>query len=375
MSHPEKIKIVISDCHLSAGKFFEGRLNVLEDFNFDEQMCRFLEYFSSGEYGQGSEGPKDVELFINGDFLDFLNVPYQGEFEESITEEISLYKLEAIIAGHPEVMEALKRFASCPGKTISYLIGNHDADLFFPKVRERITRLWDPEGNFPSQKVNLIADRDQVRLEGGVEIHHGNQFEAVHVLNFEKPFLNEFLQEPILNLPWGSFYVLKIINRLKWEREFIDKVRPIKVFVFFGLILDPWFTIRFVALSIFYFLQTRFVYSPKRRSRFWTTLQILRQETDFMLDLERAARKLLDQKPEVQTLILGHTHKPMNKMYADGKQYINTGTWTKMINLDFRSIGQQFCLSFAFVRIKNGRAQCELRQWEGEHAPHRVFQG
>jgi predicted phosphodiesterase len=94
-----------------------------------------------------------------------------------------------------------------------------------------------------------------------------------------------------------------------------------------------------------------------------------------MLDLERAARKLLDQKPEVQTVIFGHTHKPMNKMYADGKQYINTGTWTKMINLDFRSIGQQFCLSFAFVRITNGRAQCELRQWVGEHSPHRLFQG
>src|SRR5690242_3394646 len=133
MSKADKFKIVISDCHLSAGRFLEGRLNAHEDFNFDEEMCDLFEYFSSGSYGDGPDGPVDVELFINGDFLDFLNVPYHGEFEDTITEELSLFKLEAIIQGHPKVMGALKRFASKPNKRITYMIGNHDADLFFPK--------------------------------------------------------------------------------------------------------------------------------------------------------------------------------------------------------------------------------------------------
>jgi UDP-2,3-diacylglucosamine pyrophosphatase LpxH len=374
MLEVEKIKIVISDCHLSAGRFFEDRLNAHEDFNFDDEMCDFFDYFSTGPFGEGPEGPVDVELFINGDYLDFLNVPIQGEFEDTITEELSLYKLEAIIAGHPKVMAALRRFASRPNKKITYMIGNHDADLFFPKIRERIIREWDPQGRFPSDCVKIIADRDRVRYEGGVEIHHGNQFEAVHVLNFENPILKTFLDQPVLNLPWGSFYVLKIVNRLKWEREFIDKVRPVKVFVLFGLILDPWFTMKFVFLSVFYFLKTRFVYSPKRRSSLKVTAEILKQETDFLLDLEKQARRLLDQEAEVKTVIFGHTHKPMNKVYPDGKQYINTGTWTKMINLDWRSIGQQFCLTFAFVRIRDGKSQCELRQWVGEHSPHKAFQ-
>ena len=374
MSNPGKIKIVVSDCHLSAGRLFEGRLNVHEDFNFDDEMCDLFDYFSTGAFGEGPDGPVEVELFINGDYLDFLNVPFHGEFEDAITEELAIYKLEAILAGHPKVMAALKRFASRPNKSITYMIGNHDADLFFPKVRERIIREWDPQGQFPSDKITIIADRDRVRFEGGVEIHHGNQFEAVHVLDFEKPLLTTFLNQPVLNLPWGSFYVLKIINRLKWEREFIDKVRPAKVFVFFGLILDPWFTIRFVTLSIFYFLKTRFVYSPKRNSSLRITAEILKQETDFLLDLERQARRLLDQEPEVKTVIFGHTHKPMNKVYPDGKQYINTGTWTKMINLDWRSIGQQYCLTFAFVRIKDGTSECELRHWVGEHSPHKAFQ-
>jgi predicted phosphodiesterase len=102
--------------------------------------------------------------------------------------------------------------------------------------------------------------------------------------------------------------------------------------------------------------------------------KILFQELDFLLDLEREARKYLDQQPKVKTLIFGHTHKPMVKVYPDGKQYINTGTWTKMINLDWRNIGRQFCLTFAHIRIREGEAQCELREWVGEQSPHRRFQ-
>jgi hypothetical protein len=157
------------------------------------------------------------------------------------------------------------------------MIGNHDADLFFSKVRERIIREWDPRGEFPSQKVTLIADRDHVRWEGGVEVHHGNQFEAVHVLNFDKPLLTENVHEPVLNIPWGSFYVLKIVNRLKWEREFLDKVRPVKLYIMIGLIFDPWFTLKYVFLSVYYFLKTRFVYSPKRRASLRVTAEILKQ--------------------------------------------------------------------------------------------------
>src|SRR4051812_12424370 len=131
MKSVDKFKLIISDCHLSAGRFFEGHLNPHEDFHFDDEMCDLFEHFSSGDYGDGPSGPVDVELIINGDYFDFLNVPVNGEFEDEITEEISLYKTEAIIAGHPRVMKALRLFASLPGKTITYMIGNHDPDLFF----------------------------------------------------------------------------------------------------------------------------------------------------------------------------------------------------------------------------------------------------
>ncbi len=376
MKNVNKFKVVISDCHLSAGRFFEGRANPHEDFFFDDEMVDLFEHFSHGQYGTDAGGqPVDVELVIGGDYFDYLNVPYNGEFEEAITEELALYKTEAIIAGHPKVMAALKKFASLPGKKITYLIGNHDAELFFEKVRERITRAWDPNGAYPSERVKVVADTDRLLWEGGVEFRHGNQFEAGNLLNFEKPILTEFLDKPVLNLPWGSFYVLKIVNRLKWEREYLDKIRPVKVFIFFGLILDPWFTLKYVFLSIFYFLKTRFIWSPTRRSRLKVTMEILKQETKVLQDLEKEARQLLDEKAALKTVIFGHTHRPMNKIYADGKQYINTGTWTKMINLDWRGMAQHFRRTFALVHIQGDSARCELRQWVGEHSPHQVFDG
>ncbi len=364
----EKIKFVISDCHLSAGRFFEGQFNPHEDFHFDNEMCDLFDYFSTGQYGEGPTGPVEVELFINGDFLDFLNVPHKGEFEDAITEAMAVNKLEAIIAGHPKVMAALKRFASRANKKITYLIGNHDADLFFPKVRERIIREWDPAGNFPSDKVELIADRDRVRFEGGVEIHHGNQFEWANALDFQQPTLPSFA-EPILNIPWGSFYVLKIVNRLKWEREYLDKIRPVRTFMILGFIFDPFFTFKYGFLTLYYFLKTRFTAGIKSIPR------LIKQELSFFHDLESSARQILDQDPELKTVIFGHTHKPMNRVYPDGKQYINTGTWTKMINLDIRSFGQlPICLTFALISIRDGQAKCELRNWVGEYSPTRVFQ-
>lgn len=376
----QSLKLVISDVHLAAGRFFEGKSNPHEEFHFDDELCALLKFFSSDPYLRAPSGePMDVELFIAGDFLDFLNIPQHGEFEDVVDEELAVWKLDAIFAGHPKVVEALRAFAATPGHTISYLIGNHDAELFFPKVQERIVRAWDPDGAFPSSKVRMIANKDRVRWEGGIEVHHGNQFEAMHALDFERPFLaGSGAGVGILNQPWGSLYVLKIVNRLKWEREYLDRIRPLKLYVLVGLLLDPWFTLRFLALSTFFFLRTRFVYSRKRSSNLRVTADILKQETTVYLDLERQARRLLDQDASLRTVIFGHTHRPMDKAYPDGKQYINTGTWTKMINLDWQRLGQQFCLTFAWIGYETqpggGVApRCELRQWVGEQGPHRVF--
>jgi UDP-2,3-diacylglucosamine pyrophosphatase LpxH len=369
----EQFKIVISDCHLSAGRFFEGKFNPHEDFFFDQEMIDFFEFFSTGTYGEGLQGPVSVELIINGDFLDFLNVPYLGEFEEGITEEIALTKLNAILAGHVRVMSALKKFASKPNKKIKYLVGNHDAELFYEKIRERITREWDPDGNYPSEKVEVIADRDRIRYEEGLEIRHGNQFEASNQLDFVDPFIELGNGTKVLNIPWGSIYVLKIINRMKWERVSLDKIRPLKVFAFFGMIFDPVFTMKFILLSAFYFLKTRILSRSKSLFGFRHTMRMLFQERSFFLDLEKEAKEVLAADPTLHTIIFGHTHLPMHRVFDHGRQYLNSGTWTKMIYLDWRFIGEPFRKTFVLVSLNNGEVKAELNQWQGFKNPYSPY--
>ena len=358
-------------------------MNPHEDFHHDDEMVALFEFFSTGAYGEGLQGPVDVELILAGDFLDFLNVPIAGEFEEVVTENDSLDKCEAIIRGHPKVMEAIRRFAGRPGKRVTYLIGNHDADLFFPKIRERLTREWDPEHRFPSECVRVIGDTDRIDLGAGVEVRHGNQLEVGSDLNFEMPMVARGGgAAPVLNMPWSSHYVLKIVNRLKWDRDYVDKVRPVKVFLVMGLFYDTWFTLRYSFLSIFYFLKTRVSYFRssaqgilRKRSMFRASLDYIRQESRFWVDLEVEARRELTEREDLKILIMGHTHRPMNRIWPDGKQYINTGTWVQMVNLDYRGLGQQMRRTFALVTIDGDEARCDLRQWIGEISPHQLFQG
>lgn len=369
----DRIKIVISDCHLSAGRFFEGRLNPHEDFHFDDEMADMIRYF--GEY------PVDVELIINGDFLDFLNVTHQGEFEDAVNEQVAFQKAEKIIAGHPTVMKAIRNFASLPGKTVTYLMGNHDFDLIFPSVRDRITKEWDPQGRAPSEKVRILTEVDRIVYPEGVEIHHGQQHDPGNELDLKEPLVRSYFGDRVLNLPWGSIYVLKIVNRMKWEREHLDKVRPVKLFIFMGLLMDPLFTIRFVFLTSFYFVKTKlFPGSVPFRiagigKMFREMFSLVGRDARVVMDLEPAARRLLDQTPSTRLVVFGHTHRPMNKVFPDGKQYINTGTWTRMIDLDWRAIGRSFRRTFAYIRIRDGEVQADLRHWVGEHSPHQAFGG
>ncbi len=357
--------------HLSSGMLVDGKENPYEEFYFDREFVEFLDFFSSGEYGDGCE----VELILNGDVFDFLNIPIEGEFPDVITESLGVQKLQAIFDGHPEVVEAFQSFVAKPNKKIVYNVGNHDPEFFFPAVRKLFCDTIGGK-DAPRNKVWVNAETEFLEYPEGVEIHHGHQFEAVHYMNYEKPFIRENIAEPILAIPWGTIYVLKIINRMKGERDWVDKVKPVKLMLLWGLFTDTFFMIKFFFLTSFYFLRTRFVYSPKRKATLRYTIKILREEVTPFHGLEDDAREILDKKPHLHTIIFGHTHGAMQQRFPDGKTYINTGTWTRMVNLDLRHLGQSVALTFALIEYdEKGQARASLQEWHGQHSPHKVFNG
>jgi UDP-2,3-diacylglucosamine pyrophosphatase LpxH len=230
----QKVILVISDLHLSAGKMIKGKRNLLEDFHYDNELIDFLTYYSNGDY---LDIP--VELVINGDFLDFLAVPYVEFYDDEFwSEKAALAKLKMIMQAHPGVMEALKRFVSGTDKRIVYIIGNHDAEFVFESLKKEFLDFFGADG----YKVTLSNSISNHVPTKGVSIIHGHQYERAHEFDQENSVIETLTGEKYFNPPWGSYYVTNVINKYKQERSYINAVRPIKHFLIHGILFDTFFT-------------------------------------------------------------------------------------------------------------------------------------
>ena len=143
--------IVLSDLHLGQGlRKDEPRYVPTEDFFHDLQFAHFLEHLQQ----RYRDDPKMLKLVLNGDTFDFLTItatPDEDEasrrgFSVSATEQKfglnptalkSVYKLDVIVNGHREFFQALSRFVAA-GFEVEILRGNHDLELHFSDVQERI---------------------------------------------------------------------------------------------------------------------------------------------------------------------------------------------------------------------------------------------
>lgn len=361
----EKTVLVISDLHLSAGPFLKGRRNPLEDFHHDEELVEFLEYYSSGVFQNA-----DIELVINGDFLDFLAVPFVPFFDDEFwSEEAALAKLELITKAHKEVFIAMNHFLETKNKKITYIVGNHDAELILPRVHQAFTQIIKAK---TKENFNLIIDSDEYSPIKGCVIKHGHQYEKAHDFSMVNSLLcsedgtNYFLP------PWGSYYVLRVINKFKEERSHINQIRPVKSLIINGLIYDTLFTIRFMFANAFYFIMVRFLYLFKWKKS-WADLWVFTmKEIQLMDDSEHITGDFFNKRPDVKGLIVGHTHEARIKDLGEGNVFINTGTWTKMFNLDFSKKQDGFRLTYAQIVVKkpkqegtSERVYYELNEWKG----------
>ena len=347
-----KYKLVVSDLHLGRGKTLaDGSINILEDFLADREFQEFLDHYSSGVFAEA-----EVELILNGDVLNSIQVDYRGYFSPILTENIGIEKVRACIKGHPRFFTALKRFASLPKKTVTYIVGNHDVDMIWDRCKE----IFQEAVGHPVQFKNFTYNVD------GVHYEHGQQYEAVNALNPKKIFLSKGLKEPIINLPWGSHFLINFIIPMKMQRPAIDKVRPIPAFIRWSLFNDfRWCVKTFFRIAV-YFFATRFSKSLYRTNNLVTTFKILKEITTFPSFIQ-AARKILEENPDVHTVIMGHTHTPLYKQYEDGREYINSGSWTEVTSLDLMNLGKgtRYCYILIDYSQSPTRPHGYLKEWKG----------
>ncbi|MBT3236438.1 MAG: hypothetical protein HN353_10845 [Bdellovibrionales bacterium] len=366
----EKCILVISDIHLGAGRIVNYVRNYLEDFCFDKELVDFLSYYSSGEFEQ-----REVELIINGDLFDLLAVPYIPYFDDEFwREDAALEKLKVIIGAHQEVITAFVDFISSKGKSITYIIGNHDGELVFESLREHIKNLFPPEHQ---AKFNFhLENQGQYSPIDGVLIKHGHDYEFAHRFDLDNSIIVDQQGRRYFIPPWGSYYVTRILNKFKEEKGHINAVRPIRKFVINGLIYDTFFTLRFLIAHMVYFVMVRFVGYFKRGVGWREGIRQAWGELELFVDFESLAFDTLADRDDIKVLIVGHTHLPSIHSYADGCMFINTGTWTRMFNLDFSGSGKEYQLTYARIDVdKKGNRdgavapsyEVNLHLWKGRN--------
>ena len=70
----------------------------------------------------------------------------------------------------------------------------------------------------------------------------------------------------------------------------------------------------------------RFWYYIKLKIGWKRVIGDLIRELTLFQDFETLTRDFFSQKPQARLLIVGHTHKPVLRLFTDGTAFINTGT-------------------------------------------------
>jgi UDP-2,3-diacylglucosamine pyrophosphatase LpxH len=364
-SRKPRYKIVVSDFHMGKGRYFrDGSKNILEDFVYDREFSEFLYYYRSGVYADA-----EVELILNGDIMNLLQVDSWGVHTHLMTERSVIRAVERIVEGHPEVFQALRRFASTPGHTISYVVGNHDIGMLWPGPRKVFSEACEAS----------ISFYDVAYQFDGIYVEHGQQYERFASADLMRAFITRGLPEPVLNLPWGSLFVAVMLPRIKHERPHVDKVRPFQTFLTWTLIHDLFWGIKTV------FRIAKFVFDTilfRRRFQIGTgvraTLGLLKEITLYP-NFDRLAFKILQDNESIHVVIFGHTHILKYRQWREGKEYFNDGCWNEVTNLDLGDYGTRIRLTYAFVEYEEnaiteqnrslGRPIVKLKEWKGIWKP------
>lgn len=262
MNAPEKLNLlVVSDLHVSEGRRAgTKRFSRNEDFFFDPAFARFLRHYQ----GQEREGTR-WHLIVAGDFLDLLQVlpPSSqpgGGYGLPCGEAESIYKLQVVARGHPELFEALAGFVAA-GHRLTILKGNHDPELhyagvqaaFLALLREAFARSAAPS---PAANAALIGSQNVIFAdwfyyeENVIWIEHGNQYED---WNAFRTFLSPLMparhgasRKDDIDLPLGSLFVRYLFNRIELAEPFADNIKPTSRFVRWLLTRHPITALKFL---------------------------------------------------------------------------------------------------------------------------------
>jgi UDP-2,3-diacylglucosamine pyrophosphatase LpxH len=271
--------IIVSDLHLADDEpSIESRpmwkRYKSKDFFFDDDLINCIKYVIDNARDK-------VELIFNGDTFDFDGITKLPEepFGKinwlakqhglSSQEWMSVFKMDCIIEDHYEFFEYLKKFLE-HGHKIVFVTGNHDLEILWPKVQEKILKAIGIKKI--GKKYSLT---DQVVFcswfyisNQDTYISHGHQYDPFCSVRFPIDPLIRINGVPHIRLPFGELAQRYMLNTMGYfnphaSENYIMSFKQYLNFFFKYLvntqpfILITWFTgaIKTLIITYIHFLR------------------------------------------------------------------------------------------------------------------------
>jgi UDP-2,3-diacylglucosamine pyrophosphatase LpxH len=182
-------------------------------------LCSFLDEISDHKPVED----ETIELIINGDFVDFLALEKCEAWTPN--EDAAIQKLETCFNQFPKVFDAFARAANRVDR-FTVLLGNHDIELAYPRVRRRLLERL----NTSEHRCLFIIDNEAYR-RGELHVEHGNRFDAWNAIDYDG--LRHVVSShsrgedpPAMEICPGSRLVQDMVWPLKETYPFIDLLKP-----------------------------------------------------------------------------------------------------------------------------------------------------
>lgn len=413
--------VIISDLHLSEGRDPKTRkFNRNEDFFFDEEFDRFLNFLETDSERRG----RKWHLIIAGDMVDFLQItrkPEKHGFKVRRSEEDyglgtspekTVWKMKVMMNGHWIFFRALGRFIS-RGNKFTIMTGNHDIEWTVPEVqkafRDEMKKEYLSDG---------VEDPD-VTVLNGIEfcpwfyyepgliwVEHGHQYDGMNSYDY---FLFPYLPNSNeLMLPGGSFFVRYLFNKIEQKDPFADNIKSVSSYIKkYGLqllfsygVMEHvqyfWKVIqkisKFESDELKYLNQKNqegieaeaarfgieieklqaiqrewvpcFLYNQGMWKNIWSFITYRVRERQWMKHVFTICKEL-----EVRYIVMGHTHEvDLHLLNPDKRaEYSNSGTWTKIFSSDPGERLLQKEHEAVFIQIvKDEGNKLEVMKWRDD---------
>ena len=192
----------------------------------DRAVAAFLDYHRLNRASDGQGTLKPWRLIFNGDIFDFLHVdvmptaengaPSEEETVYGLTfaENRSCWKMGVISQVHRHTFEALARFVDA-GHECVFVLGNHDVDLWFEKVRQAFLDALELVSTNRSRIREAIHFEPWFHYEPGrIYVEHGHRFDPYNT--FPDPLQPIVVTEERQLAPtFGHFSLRYFCNRVR----------------------------------------------------------------------------------------------------------------------------------------------------------------